>query len=77
MTKLKNTVVDRGGETAPRWKREAKADPRVRSAEKDHSIIIAFKIPSAGGGTTDVMLTVGRDDFARLFEAMVQAGGET
>ena len=59
-----------------RWRHEPNASPWVRSVPKYHQIAILFKIPAGGGGTTDVRLTVGRDDFPLLFEAMVQAGGK-
>ena len=73
--KLSNSKIRRGGETAPKWTLEEGVNPGVSSSSKNHTISIQFKIPSAGGGITDVSVDIGREDFRHLFEAMIEAGG--
>ena len=77
MTKLKNSTVRRGGATASRWTKEPDADPLVEPSKDERSIELRFSVPSKGGGTLDLQLTVGRKDFGKLFEAMMKSGGNS
>ena len=74
MTRLNNSTVYRGGATATRWKEEPDANPVVTPSKSDRSIKLRFSVPSKGGGTLDLQLTVGLKDFGKLFGAMMEAG---
>ena len=77
MTKLTNSTVQRGGATARRWTEEPNAAPAVTPSNIDRSIKLRFSVPSKGGGTLDLQLTVGLKDFGKLFGAMMEASAKS
>ena len=77
MTKLNNSTVYRGGATATRWTEEPDANPVVTPSKNERSIELRFSVPSKGGGTLDLQLTVRLKDFGKLFGAMMEAGGKS
>ena len=72
--RLRNSTVWRKGITAAAYTEEPDAKPRVTPDDEDQTIELEFTIPSKGGGQLVANLTVGRDDFRVLFEAMIEAG---
>ena len=72
--RLRNSTVWRKGKTAGDYTEEPDAKPQVKAGDEEQTIELEFTIPSKGGGQVVANLTVGRDDFRVLFEAMLQAG---
>ena len=71
--RLRNSTVWRKGKTVADYTEEPDAKPTVTPDEDEHTIKLEFRIPSKGGGQLDANLTVHREDFSVLFEAMLRA----
>ena len=72
---LRYTGVWRRGETETDYRQEPGAAPTLKSDKAEQTIELECSLPSKGGGTVVVNVTVGRRDFVHLFKAMVAAGG--
>lgn len=67
--KLQDSKVYRGGRTS---RRLTSVGSFVELEARDGRIDLDFGMPSKGGGTTDVKVSLGADDFASIIEAMVK-----
>lgn len=65
---LRHSVVDRGGVTASQWSGSTRDISATTSPKGD--IGLRFKLPSKGGGTTDILLTLDARDLRRLLRQL-------
>ena len=72
---LRYTTIWRRGESESDYRAEPGAAPTLKSDKAEQTIELECSLPSKGGGTLVVNVTVGRRDFVHLFQAMVAAGG--
>jgi hypothetical protein len=71
MTYLRDANVYRGGVTAPQLNRET---TKVRfGTYRNNKLGSRFRLASKGGGTTQVLLTIGPKDFPLMLSAMIDA----
>jgi len=73
---LKNSKIFRAGVTASCLNLETRRCS-FNANIRDEAIDLRFRLASKGGGTTSVLLRVGKDDFSGVFEAIAQAMPET
>jgi hypothetical protein len=67
---LQDTIVRRAGVTARQWHLETR---EVRCGSEGNKIEFLCRIKSKGGGTTEVLVQIGSQDFATLVGAMCEA----
>jgi hypothetical protein len=67
MGQLQHSVVWRGGVTARDFSGKTQT---ISSDITPHGLEIAFELPSKGGGTTYISLTVGRDDLRSILKEL-------
>lgn len=67
MPQLKNSKVYRGGVTAPNTTLETRT-VSVSVSLRDESLDIRFNLASKGGGTTRVVLEIGKGDFQAILQ---------
>lgn len=70
MPQMKSTRVYRGGETAPSLTFETNTCS-ASIDQKEECLEIRFKMASKGGGTTCVLLEIGKGDFQTILEEIV------
>ncbi|EGU30876.1 MULTISPECIES: hypothetical protein [Vibrio] len=70
--KLKNTSVYRAGATERYWKKESNKC-RYEIDKSNGSLDIYFSIASKGGGTTDIKVTIGKDDLPSVLNDILDA----
>lgn len=69
--RLQRARIRRGGRTARQWRNEnAPVDLYAHSVENGFDLL--FSLASKGGGTTDVRLTIGPEEFSKIIKAMVE-----
>ncbi|WP_200156988.1 hypothetical protein [Allochromatium vinosum] len=76
MASLSSTKIYRGGKTANHLNFESKKCS-FHVNPKDKSLDLRFELKSKGGGTTEVLLEIGEDDFPALLKAIAQKMPET
>ncbi len=72
MPDLNNSKVYRGGVTAPYLNLETRRCT-FNVNTRDDALDLRFKLASKGGGTTSVLLQVGKSDLSDVLEAIAQA----
>ena len=65
MADLSHTKIYRGGVTAPHLSLETRRC-HLRANKKDNCIDIRFELASKGGGTTQVLIQIGAEDFETI-----------
>jgi hypothetical protein len=70
MAHLKDAKVFRGGVTVLHLTHET---TKVRFGTYGKKLGVRFRLASKGGGTTQVLLTIGPKDFARILSEMIDA----
>lgn len=71
MSQLKNTKIYRGGKTANSLNLESQ-QCSFHANPKRQSLDLRFELKSKGGGITEVLIQIGKDDFPALLEAIAR-----
>lgn len=72
MPRLKNAKIFRGGATASYLTLET-SNCYFEANSIEGSLDLRFNLASKGGGTTSVLLKIGKDDFTEILENLAQA----